>query len=98
MNRSFNLKFLSLNCNGLIKTTLKSTAESNFIKHLKQQKPRLIALQESHAATEHIQSSLNFQFQTKSSIRTKHCGLVSMSPDIILLVVSITADQRVILT
>ena len=98
MNRSFNLKFLSLNCNGLIKTTLKSTAGSNFIKHLKQQKPRLIALQESHAATEHIQSSLNFQFQTKSSIRTKHCGLVSMSPDIILLVVSITADQRVILT
>ncbi|KAG2223387.1 hypothetical protein INT45_002882 [Circinella minor] len=50
--------------------------ESNFIKHLKQQKPHLIALQESHAATEQIQSSLNFQFQTISFIWTKHCGLV----------------------
>ncbi|KAI7858481.1 Endonuclease/exonuclease/phosphatase, partial [Circinella umbellata] len=97
MNRSFNLKFLSLNCNGLIKTTNKSTAESNFIKHLKQQKPHLIAIQESHAHTEQIQSSLNFQFQTTSSIWTKHCGIVSMSPEIILSVVSITADQRVIL-
>ena len=96
MNKKFNLKFLSLNCNGLIKITSKTNADSAFVKHLKQQNPHLIAIQESHVATEHIQSSLNFQFNTQSSIWTPHCSLVSMVPEIQLIPLKITTDQHVI--
>ncbi|KAI7846913.1 Endonuclease/exonuclease/phosphatase, partial [Circinella umbellata] len=86
----------SLNCNGLIKITGKTNTESDFIHHLKQQNPQLITIQESHAATEQIQSLFNFQFNTKSSIWTQDCGLVSMSPEIQLTTIKTTTNQHAI--
>ncbi|KAI8636270.1 hypothetical protein BD408DRAFT_438068 [Parasitella parasitica] len=70
------LRVGTLNCRGLTKTAASSTRR-HFIRYLRTCSLALLALQETHASITSTQDQFHLQFQAKSSIWSKHCGLVS---------------------
>ncbi|KAI9330551.1 Endonuclease/exonuclease/phosphatase, partial [Pilaira anomala] len=90
----------SLNCRSLVKSSSTSVI-SPFIRHLKtppSPSPKLdiLTLQETHASTPEIITSLNLQFQSKSQIWTKHCGIISLNSSLRIEHIFTSADERLI--
>ncbi|KAL7320714.1 hypothetical protein PS15m_000577 [Mucor circinelloides] len=75
------LRVGTLNCRGLAKTAASSTRQ-RFIRYLRTCSLDLLALQQTHASSTTIQDQFHLQFRAKSSIWSKHCGLVSFSSEI----------------
>ena len=73
-----NIQIATLNCRGL-SHKLQKNAAKKFIKYLKTSSLDILAIQESHAEKKETQERLDMQFSSKSSIYTKHCGIISLN-------------------
>ncbi|KAI9325706.1 hypothetical protein BD770DRAFT_309738, partial [Pilaira anomala] len=85
----------SLNCRSLVKTSSTSVI-SPFIKHLRLTKHDLFTLQETHASSPEIISSLNMKFQSTAHIWTKHCGIISLNTSLSIEPLFTSTDERLI--
>ncbi|KAI8384101.1 hypothetical protein BD560DRAFT_431347 [Blakeslea trispora] len=89
------LRIGSLNCRSLAKLS-DSQQRSHFIRFLRDLRYDVLCFQETTADLPSTQSMLNTQFLTHSAIWSKHCGIVSLNPSILITPDFITIDQRVI--
>ncbi|KAG0752710.1 hypothetical protein G6F57_015633 [Rhizopus arrhizus] len=94
-NKQVNINVGSLNCRSLIKTN-QPTTSSEFIRFLRSQSLDLLTLQETHASDPEQQQILDMKFQTKSSVWSHYCGIVSLNPSLVLSSAFIDRDQRLI--
>lgn len=96
MSQKFtNLHVGSLNCRSLIKTTQQSVS-SQFIRHFRQEKFDLLTLQETHASSSEVISSLDISFQNTQSFWTPHCGILNFNPNLSLKHIFSSDDGRLI--
>ncbi|OAD70090.1 hypothetical protein PHYBLDRAFT_148652 [Phycomyces blakesleeanus NRRL 1555(-)] len=74
-----------------------SSPKHLLIRHLRSLHPplSLLALQETHISPEH-QSQIQLMFQGHNSLWTPHCGLVSLTPTLILSQIHVTDDDHVL--
>ncbi|KAI8380078.1 Endonuclease/exonuclease/phosphatase, partial [Blakeslea trispora] len=77
------VQIATLNCRGLPKTGNPAKFRS-FSRYLRSLNIDIFSFQETHAHSDLIKQSLNISLQTKSSIWTPHCGIVSLNPNILL--------------
>ncbi|KAG0974193.1 hypothetical protein G6F29_012368 [Rhizopus arrhizus] len=94
-NKQVNINVGSLNCRSLIKTN-QPTTSSEFIRFLRSQSLDLLTLQETHASDPEQQQILDMKFQTKSSVWSHYCGIVSLNPSLVLSSAFVDRDQRLI--
>ncbi|KAG0867260.1 hypothetical protein G6F15_012447 [Rhizopus arrhizus] len=94
-SKNINLRIGSLNCRSLAKPN-QPTVSSEFIRFLRSQSFDLVTLQETHASDLETQQTLDMKFQAKSSIWSRHCGIVSLNSSIVLSSSLISIDQRLI--
>lgn len=93
-NRSSPFRIGSLNCRSLT-TPSKPDTSANFIHYLHKLEHDVLCLQETHITPE-LQPTIEMQFQSSSTCWTKHCGIVSLNPNLQLHPILITRDQRLI--
>lgn len=78
------LKIATLNCRGLAKAVSDPVKFSLFLRYLRLSGSDILVLQETHAHSLLIQQSLDIQFQAKSSVWSRHCGIVSLNPHYVI--------------
>lgn len=83
MSKNLTFNYGSLNCNSLVKSQ-SSTVQSSYIRFLGLQQLDIISLQETHASSSPIITTLDMQFKSKQSFWTPHCGIISFSPEYVL--------------
>lgn len=93
-----NLRLASLNCNSLYKPS-KPDIRRDMIRFLRESSYDIISVQESHTTTAESISLLDQQFQSKSSLWTSRCGIISTNPNIHLSIIDTPSiiDGRIIL-
>jgi exonuclease III len=91
-SKNINLRIGSLNCLSLAKPN-QPTVSSEFIRFLRSQSFDVVSLQETHASDPETQQTLDMKFHAKSSIWSRHCGIVSLNSSVVLVV-----EQRLIIT
>lgn len=72
------LKIATLNCRGLIKSE-KPKERQQFIRYLRTLEYDILVLQETHATNTSSIDLLNNHFQSKSSLWTQYCGIISLN-------------------
>ncbi|KAI8139863.1 Endonuclease/exonuclease/phosphatase [Fennellomyces sp. T-0311] len=87
------LSIASINCNGLLKAE-----KIHLIRHLRQQQPHIITLQETHIKTTEKEQTFHQYFGATQSFWTEHCGIVSLNADINLTQINTFNCPRHILT
>ncbi|KAG0905678.1 hypothetical protein G6F33_011975 [Rhizopus arrhizus] len=97
LNRSIPLRIATINCRGLTKIVDPSIL-SHFIRYLRIHSLDIIALQETHAKSLHLQDLFHSQFQAVDSIWSEHCGLVNLSSSLSFSNSSISICERLIST
>lgn len=89
------LHVASLNCRSLLKIN-NPGARNDLIKHLRDHNIDILTVQESHAHSLITQQTLDTLFRSKSSIWSKHCGIICLNPTLELQPDFISHNQRVI--
>jgi exonuclease III len=98
-NKSKNLllNIASLNCNSIVKAN-NPKKRSKFIRYLRSLNFDIMTLQETHVSYDNL-AIINTQFQAKSSIWTRDCGIISFNPAFVLSNnLNPIEDSRIILT
>lgn len=72
------VKMATLNCRGLKKTE-NQKKRTQFIRYLRTLGYDILVLQETHATDPLTIEQFNIQFQSKSSLWTPHCGILSLN-------------------
>ncbi|KAL9542841.1 hypothetical protein MBANPS3_008403 [Mucor bainieri] len=91
-NQNTTIKIATLNCRGLRKQD-SSTKRKQFIRYLRTLGYDILVIQETHADDQTIIDTFNQQFNSKSSLWTHDCGIISLNHNYTLQHISDGIDQ-----